>query len=102
MTQCGQPESRVAGSGGTEAGGGRPRPALPPSLPAEPEQKDARSSRKRRNQTQPNTEREIPRKWRRNPKTDRRTDPREGNRRKATDEAAWPKDQAPRPKQGTV
>ena len=102
MTQCGQPESRVAGSGGTEAGGRRPRPALPPSLPAEPGQKDARSSRKRRNQTQPNTEREIPRKWRRNPKTDRRTDPREGNGRKATDEAAWPKDQAPRPKQGTV
>ena len=68
MTQCGQPESRVAGSGGTEAGGRRPRPALPPSLPAEPGQKDARSSRKRRNQTQPNTEREIPRKWRRNPK----------------------------------
>ena len=33
-----------------------------------PGQKDARSSRKRRNQTQPNTEREIPRKWRRNPK----------------------------------
>ena len=68
MTQCGQPESRVAGSGGTEAGGSRPRPALPPSLPAEPGQKDARSSRKRRNQTQPNTEREIPRKWRPNPK----------------------------------
>ena len=67
MTQCGQPESRVAGSGGTEAGGRRPRPALPPSLPAEPGQKDARSSRKRRNQTQPNTEREIPRKWRPNP-----------------------------------
>ena len=51
MTQCGQPESRVAGSGGTEAGGGRPRPALPPTLPSEPGQKDARSSRKRRNQT---------------------------------------------------
>ena len=68
VTQCGQPESRVAGSGGTEAGGWRPRPALPPSLPAEPGQKDARSSRKRRNQTQPNTEREIPMKWRPNPK----------------------------------
>ena len=62
MTQCGQPESRVAGSGGTEAGGRRPRPALPPSLPAEPGHEDARSSRKRRNQTQPKTEREIPRK----------------------------------------
>ena len=35
-------------------------------------------------------------------KTNRRTDPREGNGRKATDEAAGPKDQAPRPKQGTV
>ena len=102
MTQCGQPESRVAGSGGTEAGGGRPRPALPPSLPAEPGQKDARSSRKRRNQTQPNREREIPRKWRPNPKTTSRTDPREGDGWKATDEAARPKAQAPRLKQGTA
>ena len=33
-------------------------------------------------------------------KTNRRTDPREGNGRKATDEAAGPKDQGPRPKQG--
>ena len=102
VTQCGQPESRVAGSGGTEAGGWRPRPALPPSLLAEPGQKDARSSRKRRNQTQPNTEREIPRKWRPNPKTTNRTDPREGDGWKATDEAARPKAQAPRLKQGTT
>ena len=35
-------------------------------------------------------------------KTNRRTDPREGDGRKATDEAAGPKDQAPRLKQGTV
>ena len=34
-------------------------------------------------------------------KTNRRTDPREGDGRKATDEAAGPKDQAPRLKQGT-
>ena len=57
MTQSGQPESRVAGSGGR-----RPRPALPPSLPYEPGQEDARSSRKRRNQTLAKTEREIPQK----------------------------------------
>ena len=62
MTQCGQPESRVAGSGAMEAGGGRPRPALPPSLLYEPGHEDARSSRKRRNQTLPKTEREIPQK----------------------------------------
>ena len=35
-------------------------------------------------------------------KTNRRTDPREGDGRKATDEAAWPKAQAPRLKQGTA
>ena len=35
-------------------------------------------------------------------KTHRRTDPREGDGRKATDEAAWPKAQAPRLKQGTA
>ena len=34
-------------------------------------------------------------------KTNRRTDPREGDGWKATDEAAGPKDQAPRLKQGT-
>ena len=35
-------------------------------------------------------------------KTNRRTDPREGDGRKATDEAAGPKAQAPRLKQGTA
>ena len=35
-------------------------------------------------------------------KTNLRTDPREGDGRKATDEAAWPKAQAPRLKQGTA
>ena len=118
VTQCGQPESRVAGSGATETGGWRPRPALPPTLPAEPGHENARSSRKRRNETQPKTEQEIPKKWattipwknreaiskevETEPKTTSRADPREGDGWKATDEAARAKAQAPRLKQGTV
>ena len=42
-----------------EAGGRRHRPALPPSLPYEPGHGDARSLRKRKNQTVPKKEREI-------------------------------------------
>ena len=68
-----------------------------------PGQKDARSSRKRRNQTQPNTEREIPRKWRRNPKNQPSNRPK-GRRRTGRRQTRQPgpKDQAPRLKQGTA
>ena len=48
------------------------------------------------------TGRPFPKKWRPNPKTTSRTDPREGDGWKATDEAVRPKDQAPRLKQGTA
>ena len=117
VTQCGQPKSRVAGSGAMEAGGWRPRPAIPPSLPYEPGQEDAWSSRKRRNQTLPKTEREIPKKW--DPifpwnntdtisksgdihKPTNRANPWEGDGWQATDEEARSKNQAPSLKQWSV
>ena len=64
-----------------------------------------RSERFPRNERQlfhERTGRPFPKKWRPNPKTTSRADPREGDGWKATDEAAWAKAQAPRLKQGTV
>ena len=100
MTQCGQPESRVAGSGGTEAED--PDQHSHPLFRQSPGRK-MQGARGRegikRNRTR--NERFLG-SGDGTQKTNRRTDPREGNGRKATDEAAGPKDQAPRPKQGTV